>query len=159
MQTHHFKTEQQLAIDLKKAWDFFSSPNNLSLITPPELDFKVVSDTGDKGVFEGMQIDYIVKPLFRIPLKWKTEICEVKAPWSFTDRQVKGPFRLWEHSHLFIENENGILVRDHVSYQMPFGILGKMAHGWVVSKQIQHIFNYRKEILKKILEKNGNDTV
>ncbi|MEX2591774.1 MAG: SRPBCC family protein [Anditalea sp.] len=158
MQTYHFKTEQFLYIDIEKAWDFFSSAKNLAFITPPEMKFKIKTELGDKGIYEGMLIDYTVRPLFGVPLHWQTEICEVKEPLFFKDRQLKGPFRLWEHSHSFVEKEEGVLVKDHVKYQMRFGAMGKIAHALVVRKKIESIFTFRKEILKRTLEDNGSDT-
>lgn len=158
MDSYHYITQQFLAIDIHKAWDFFSSAKNLALITPPEMKFNIMTELGEDGIYEGMIIDYTVRPLLHIPLKWQTEICMVNEPWSFTDRQLKGPFRLWEHSHLFIEKDNGVLMEDHVKYQMPFGAVGNVIHTLIVRKRIENIFTYRKEILKSILEEKGNST-
>ena len=66
---HKYRTEQFLPISIGEAWEFFSSPKNLALITPPELDFKIHSEVQEIGIFEGQQIDYTVKPLFCT--KWK----------------------------------------------------------------------------------------
>ena len=74
MKTYYYKAEQFLPTDIQTAWDFFSSAKNLAVITPPELDFKILTDLGDKGIYEGMIIDYTVKPVLGIPLHWKTEI-------------------------------------------------------------------------------------
>lgn len=158
MQTYYFHAEQWLAIDIKKAWGFFSSPQNLALITPPEMNFKIKSSMKNSEIYEGMLIDYTVKPLFGIPLAWKTKICQVNEPYSFMDTQLKGPFRLWEHTHSFIEKDGGVLVKDQVKYQMPLGILGTLAHTLVVNKRIEGIFSYRKDVLNKLLEKNGINT-
>ena len=158
MQTYYFNAEQWLAIDIGRAWDFFSSPKNLAVITPPEMNFKIKTSIKNPGIYEGMLIDYTVKPLFGIPLAWKTKICEVNEPYFFMDTQLKGPFRLWEHSHTFVEKDGGVLVKDHVKYQIPFGILGKLAHTLVVNRRIEAIFSYRKEVLKQLLEKNGINT-
>ena len=68
----------------------------------------------------------------------------------FVDRQLKGPYKMWEHTHEFIEQEKGILMKDSVKYQLPFGIIGKMAHSLIVKQKIERIFNYRKGILQKI---------
>jgi ligand-binding SRPBCC domain-containing protein len=158
MQTYYYNTEQWLAIDIGKAWEFFSSPQNLAVITPPEMNFKIKTSMDNPKIYEGMLIDYTVKPLLGIPLAWKTKICKVNEPYSFMDTQLKGPFRLWEHSHSFIEKDGGVLVKDQVKYQMPLGILGTLAHTLVVNKRIEGIFSYRKGVLKKLLEKNGINT-
>lgn len=150
MHIFQYKTEQLLPIDIKSAWSFFSSPANLILITPGELDFKILTPLNEDEIYEGMVIDYKVKPLFGIPVRWKTEICELNKPFSFTDRQLKGPYRIWEHRHAFIEKDNGVLVKDKVNYQLPFGVIGSLTHLLLVRKKIETIFNYRRQMLHKI---------
>lgn len=157
MHTFFYTTQQFLPIDVNRSWDFFSSAKNLALITPPELDFNILTSVGNKEIFEGMKIDYTVKPLFGLPLRWQTEICKVNKPLFFTDRQLKGPYKLWEHTHTFIEKDNGVLVKDEVKYKLPFGIIGSIAHSLIVRKKIENIFQFRKEALKKIFKNNANN--
>ena len=110
MKFFEYNTEQLINTDMHKAWEFFSSPGNLALITPPELSFKILSKINDIEIYQGMHINYIVKPLFGIPLKWKTEIGKTEKPIHFIDKQLKGPFKFWEHKHTFIENEQQKLI-------------------------------------------------
>jgi ligand-binding SRPBCC domain-containing protein len=147
---YYYKSEQFLPTDISPAWDFFSSAKNLARITPPELDFKILTELDDKNIYQGMLIEYIVRPLFGIALQWQTEIWKIKKPEMFVDKQLKGPYKIWEHTHEFIEKEKGILMKDSVKYQLPFGIIGKMAHSLFVKQKIERIFNYRKEMLQKI---------
>lgn len=147
---HQFKAEQYLPIDKNKAWAFFSSPKNLSLITPPEMDFKILTKQNDGEIYEGMKIDYTVKPLFGIRVRWQTEICRVENQKYFTDRQTKGPYKIWEHTHSFVEIDNGVLITDVVNYELPLGFIGKIAERILVRKKINAIFDYRKNILKKL---------
>ena len=103
-----------------------------------------------------MLIDYTVKPLFGIPVRWQTEIYKVNKPAAFTDRQLRGPYKVWEHTHRFFEKENGVLMEDEVKYQLPFGIIGEAVNSILVQKKIKEIFDFRREILMKILKKNGS---
>lgn len=147
---YKFKTEQILPISLQQAWEFFSSPANLSRITPPELDFKVLSPINNGAITKGMIIDYKVRPLLNIPVHWQTEIGEVKPKEYFTDRQLKGPYKQWIHNHRFIEVNGGVLVQDEVVYELPLGFLGKIVHSLVVKKKIEKIFDHRKRVLNKL---------
>jgi ligand-binding SRPBCC domain-containing protein len=97
-----------------------------------------------------MLIDYKVKPLFGIPVFWRTQIKDVQKPFSFTDIQLKGPYRLWEHTHTFIQKENGVLMQDVVKYQLPFGPLGTLAHAVLVRKKLQTLFAFRKAAIERI---------
>ena len=143
--------EQFLPISLSRAWKFFSSPNNLALITPPQLGFKVLTPINDNnGIYEGMIIDYRVTPLFHIPLHWQTKIENVEAEKAFTDIQVKGPYQTWEHTHTFIESNGGVVMQDDVNYQLPFGFAGKAVHKLLVKNKLQEIFDFRKRKLMNL---------
>lgn len=150
---HQLLRAQQLSCDIETAWGFFSSPDKLAQITPKNMGFVVMSDLSDGEMFEGMEIDYKVTPLFGIPMKWKTRITQVELYKTFTDVQEKGPYKLWNHQHEFIENEAGILMKDHLTYEMPFGILGKIAHTAIVKKKLKSIFDYRFQVLEELFNR------
>ncbi|WP_316836732.1 SRPBCC family protein [Pedobacter nutrimenti] len=142
------KREQQLYCDITSAWSFFSSPHNLSRITPKEMGFVVLSNLTDSEIYKGMIIDYSVKPLLGIPLKWQTQITEVDYQKSFIDFQKKGPYKLWRHHHEFIPNQKGVLMIDTVEYELPFGFIGKIMHRLIAKKKLKNIFDYRNEVLE-----------
>ncbi|MCX8532415.1 SRPBCC family protein [Chryseobacterium luquanense] len=151
---HQFERQQQLNCDLETAWKFFSSANNLSEITPKDMNFVVRTKLSDDEIYEGMLIDYYVSPLFGIKLNWQTEITQVKNQSSFTDFQRKGPFKLWNHFHEFIPNDSGVLMKDTISYELPFGFLGEIAHSIMIKQKLEHIFDYRFKILEETFNKN-----
>lgn len=151
---HQLYREQQLNCDIDTAWQFFSSPMNLPKITPKNMAFTVLSEQKTNKIFEGMIIDYTVSPLLGIPLKWKTRITEVIPNKSFTDFQEKGPYKLWNHRHEFIPNEKGVFMIDKVDYELPFGLLGNLAHALFVKKKLEKIFNYRFHVLENLFNKN-----
>lgn len=139
-----------MPISIQTAWDFFSSAKNLSRITPPEMRFKIINDFEDDGIYENMLIDYTVRPLFGIPLNWQTIITRVNEPFQFTDEQKKGPYKKWKHEHTFIEKENGTFIRDVVTYALPFGFLGRIAHFLFVRKKLNQIFEFRRKTLEDL---------
>lgn len=150
MKTFDLHAEQWLPITVKEAWTFFSSPKNLSVITPPDLGFTIISTDLAAEIHTGMLIKYRVKPLFGIGVTWITEITDVNSPTSFIDKQLKGPYSLWEHRHKFIEKDGGTLVVDHVRYALPFGVLGSLAHGLLVKKRLSDIFDFRRTTLERL---------
>lgn len=150
---HQLQRQQQLNCDIQTAWKFFSSANNLSEITPKDMNFVVRTQLSDAEIYEGMLIDYYVSPLLGIKLNWQTEITKVNFQKSFTDFQKKGPFKLWNHFHEFILNDKGVLMMDTVSYELPFGFLGEIAHSVMVKKKLEHIFDYRFKILEETFNK------
>ncbi len=112
------------------------------------MKFTVLSDLKNTPIYEGMEIDYLVSPVLGIPLKWKTKITQVNYQKSFTDLQAKGPYRYWNHYHEFIENDKGVLMKDSVDYELPFGLLGKLAHSLFVHKRLKSIFEFRYNFLE-----------
>jgi ligand-binding SRPBCC domain-containing protein len=118
------------------------------------LQLVIKSVLNDEGIYDGMEIDYTVKPLFKIPLRWRTKIDLVVPHKLFIDKQLKGPYKSWEHTHFFEPVEGGTIVADMVQYELPFGKLGDLVHRLLVRKKIEHIFVYRKNILTKLFHVN-----
>ncbi len=150
---HRYNKQQQLYCNIETAWEFFSSPLNLEKITPKDLGFRVLSQIKNQEIYEGMIIDYIVAPIMHIPLKWKTEITQLEKLKSFTDFQLEGPYKYWNHYHEFIPNSHGVLMRDTVDYELPWGLLGNIAHRLFVKKKLDYIFNFRHQVLEEKFSK------
>ena len=136
---------------LDNAWDFFSSPLNLSKITPPEMNFVVTSEyqQGAK-MYPGMIITYKVSPLFGIKMNWMTEITHVKEKEYFVDEQRFGPYALWHHQHHFKEVKGGVLMTDLLNYAIPYGIIGRMVNSIIVAKKVRQVFEYRAEAIEHL---------
>ena len=148
MKMYTLKAEQVIPISLDVAWDFFSNPNNLPKITPSWLNLKVTSDLPDK-MYQGMIITYKVYPVFGIPQNWVTEITTVKEKNFFIDEQRFGPYKFWHHQHHFKEINDGVEMRDIVSYALPFDPLSRSLNKLLVDKKVKEIFKFRKEVIGK----------
>lgn len=142
--------EQELNLSLSEAWDFFSSPDNLSKITPSEMGFKITSGPSEKA-YPGQIITYRVGILPFIKSNWVTEITNVKHESFFIDEQRFGPYLMWHHEHWFEALPNGkTLMKDKISYKLPFGVLGHLAHSIFISKKLSQIFSFRIITLNKL---------
>lgn len=146
MKTYRLLTKQTLPISLDQAWNFFSNPNNLREITPPELNMRIRTET-DGRIYNGMIIEYDVTPLLGFRFKWLTEIKHLNAPQMFVDEQRFGPYQFWYHQHFFQEVEGGVEVTDLVHYRIPFAFLSPLINRLVVEGKLSQIFNYRRQIL------------
>jgi ligand-binding SRPBCC domain-containing protein len=146
------EVSQFVDISVAEAWDFFSSPVNLSKITPPEMGFEITSGKVGK-MYPGQIISYKVSPIPGVKTNWVTEITHVSEGKFFVDEQRFGPYRMWHHEHHFEAKEVGVLMTDRVSYKLPFGFLGRIAHVLFVRKQLEHIFLFREECLEKLFGK------
>lgn len=154
MKSYHLTFKQYLPIPIEEAWDFFSSPANLSKITPAEMKFTVTSDTENmEKMYAGMIITYKVSPLTGIKLDWMTEITQVADHQYFIDEQRFGPYKFWHHQHHFKSVPEGTEMTDILTYGLPFGILGRITNRIFVANKLQQIFEFRKT---KILELFGD---
>ncbi|MDZ4793131.1 MAG: SRPBCC family protein [Bacteroidota bacterium] len=143
MAAHSIKTVQKLPVSLEKAWDFFSNPANLQLLTPESMGFTVISKHHGDTMYAGQIIEYTVRPVFNIPLYWMTEITQVKDKEYFIDEQRFGPYSLWHHQHHFKAIPGGVEMTDIVHYKNPFWVMGKIANALFVKKKLDSIFTYR----------------
>jgi len=153
MSIHTLKRVQLIPVSIEKAWDFFSHPSNLEEITPPKVKFKILSRPEDiKIMYEGMIIEYRISPFLGIFFNWKTKIIDIVEKKSFTDILVKGPYALWEHTHIFRSVDGGVEMTDDLKYKLPLGVIGELAHELFIKKQVEEIFNFR---VRKIEEMFG----
>lgn len=129
----------------QEVFSFFCNEKNLEKLTPEFLNLRVVKKSTDT-IVEGTLIDYKLS-LHGIPMKWKTLIENWEPNKRFVDRQLKGPYKLWHHTHEFEEFAGGTIVRDRVLYKVPFGRLGDIASGPFVRADVQKIFAYRKKVI------------
>jgi ligand-binding SRPBCC domain-containing protein len=154
MKSYVLKTEQAIPISLDMAWDFFSSPLNLTRITPPDLNLVVTSDYPDNAkIYPGMIITYKVAPLLGITMNWMTEITHVTDKQYFADEQRFGPYAMWHHQHHFKEINGGVLMNDILHYAIPYGIFGRLSNSLFVSKKVKEIFAFREKAVEEVFGK------
>ena len=146
------QSSQRLAIGIDQAWEFFSSPGNLSKITPPSMDFSIIEEKSDPmdKMYSGMIIAYRVRPMLGIPLNWVTEITEVKEPEFFIDEQRYGPYAFWHHQHSFRAVDGGTEIGDTVRYRLKGWIFARPVEKLIVNRQLTQIFDYRRKVLAEI---------
>ena len=151
---YQLKREQILKSDLETIWNFVSSPKNLPRITPTYMNFNITSKDLKDDMYPGMLISYTVTPVLGIPMSWLTEITQVSDKKYFVDEQRYGPYAMWHHQHFIEPHKDGILMTDIVTYKMPLGILGRIAHWLFVKRQLNSIFNYRFQKMEEIFNSN-----
>src|SRR5690348_1526830 len=100
--------EQWIPRTLDELFPFFSNPENLELLTPPWLHFRIASAPGQ--IQAGARIDYRLR-LHGLPLLWQSEIAVWEPPFRFVDVQKRGPYRAWIHEHTFEPRAGGTLMR------------------------------------------------
>jgi ligand-binding SRPBCC domain-containing protein len=142
MHEHTFRDEVWLPRPRAEVFPFFADARNLGVITPPWVRFETLTPT-PIDMRPGALIDYRIR-LHGFPMRWRTEIETWEPPFRFTDRQLRGPYRLWHHTHTFEERDGGTLCRDEVRYAV-WG--GALVERLFVRGDIRRIFAFRREKL------------
>jgi ligand-binding SRPBCC domain-containing protein len=144
---HVLEREQVLPGSPDEVFPFFADATNLEAITPPLLRFEVVTP-GPIEMGVGTLIQYRLR-LRGVPVRWLTSIQAWEPPHRFVDVQVRGPYALWHHTHTFEEHPGGTLMRDVVRYAIGFGPLGDLAHRLFVRRDVEAIFDFRRQELTR----------
>jgi len=158
MAVFSFTRVQKIPGEPDKVWSFFADPAKLPLITPPYMQFRVLSAAARSHIYPGQLIEYKLRPLPWFQVYWMTEITHVhgghfthdnEAPY-FVDEQRRGPYRLWHHQHHFKSISDGVEMTDIVHYEIPFGLIGKWANTLFVGRELDGLFRYRQEQIERI---------
>jgi ligand-binding SRPBCC domain-containing protein len=148
MYTLHKEIEVEASID--EVWKFISHPQNLDRITPDDMEFRIVTKVPEQ-MFNGLLVEYRV----RIPIMgwqvWVSELKHIEPGRYFVDEQKIGPYRFWYHEHRIEPAGDKVQVIDHVSYEVPFGIIGRIAHSLFIRPTLERIFCHREKMFKDLL--------
>jgi len=140
--------EQKVSEDISTVFNFFETPKNLNLITPPWLNFKIIPPI-PKTTYEGLEISYRLS-LHKLPMFWKSKIIRYKKNEYFCDKQIFGPYLFWEHTHTFSADGNKTIIRDIVNYKILFG---QIFHKLFVKRDLKNIFEYRYKKIEEVFKK------
>ena len=147
---HLIEREQWLARPIEDVFAFHADPANLEAITPGWLRFSITTPAPiAMGV--GTRIEYRLH-WRRVPLRWTTRIEAWEPPHRFVDTQLRGPYRLWHHTHTFESQRGGTLIRDQVRYRLPLGWLGVVLNRLGVRRDLEAIFEFRMRRIRELLE-------
>ena len=141
-----YEGDVTVPLGVEETFAFFSDAHNLDRITPPWVGFKILTPAPIQ-MCEGTLIDYEIR-LRGLPIRWRSEIRRWDPPHSFTDLQIKGPYRWWHHTHRFEPCAEGTRVIDEVEYLAPLHwLVGPL----FVRRDVERIFAYRGEALRREL--------
>lgn len=82
---------------LEKVAEFHRASASMALITPPPVVVRI--HKAPLTLVEGDEMHFTLW-LGPLPLHWLAKISNA-SDGGFTDKQIKGPFKVWEHQHLF----------------------------------------------------------
>lgn len=145
-----FIKKTKISVPVETLFSWHARKGAIARLTPPWAPLKMISGNMD-GIQKGVKVKFKLT-LFKIPMIWESEHIEYKENREFKDRQIKGPFAKWEHTHRFIPDgrENSIM-EDRLEFELPFGLLSRPFYG-IAMKEFEKMFHYRHRVLKYDLE-------
>lgn len=155
MHIYTLQRELWVARPRERVFPFFAQPENLALITPPSLRFRLLTPS-PVTMEKGRVIDYTIR-VMGLPTRWRTLITHYDPPWCFVDEQLSGPYSFWHHTHRFEPRDGGTLLFDEVHYALPillFGPARHLFHTLYIRPTLERIFDYRQQVFQGLF--NGN---
>jgi len=146
---YELRWEQKVSHTPEQVMDFFADPMNLAPMTPPKLLFRL-QEPFPRQLSAGTELNYRLRVL-GIPMHWTTLISAWEPPSLFKDTQLRGPYRLWQHTHTFTKQQDGTWVHDQVRYELPPGWMGRLAHAFLIARQLRSIFRFRSRQFPRLL--------
>jgi ligand-binding SRPBCC domain-containing protein len=150
MADHVFESRVWLARPRPEVFAFFADPASLERLTPPAFRLRLL--TPHVTMTTGAVLDFRLRWLGVVPLRWRAFVREWDPPFRFVDVQVRGPYARWEHRHRFLEEGGGTWVEDRVTYRLPLGVLGRLAHAVMVRRQLRELWDYRQRRLGDLVK-------
>jgi uncharacterized protein len=144
----NYTDQQFLPVSPEVLFEFFSVPENLSKITPPETAFQVV-ETSKERIEQGVVLKYKLHQL-GIPVFWVAKIEEWVPNHYFVDVQISGPFAEYRHKHTLQQTEGGTLILDELEYRLPLGLVGAFFGNFWVRRMLKKTFEFRKMRMEQI---------
>lgn len=143
--TFELTTRVWIPRPVDEVFRFFADAHNLNVITPPFLHFRILTGA-PIAMGPGALIDYRIR-LRGVPISWRTRIATWEPPYRFVDEQLRGPYRLWQHTHTFASVDGGTMMDDRVQYQV---LGGGLVHTLFVQRDLHRIFRYRLDALRQV---------
>lgn len=126
---------------------------DLHLDSMQDTDERVIAGVNTGLIGLGETVTWCARH-FRLSFKMTIKITELNYATAFVDEQVKGPFKLLKHRHVFrfISPTKTEMV-DEFSFASPCGILGKWIDRLILKNYMEKLLIKRNQVLKAFIEK------
>jgi ligand-binding SRPBCC domain-containing protein len=144
-----FVFRSRMPVSAEKVYRWHALPDALERLTPPWENARVVERTG--GIEQAgarVKIRLRVGPFTQT---WTAEHTHHQPGRMFRDVMISGPFRRWEHTHLFIPDGEQSWLEDRVEYEFPLGRLGKFVAGAYTRRRLARMFAWRHKVTAEAL--------
>lgn len=131
-----FVKRSRIAAPADEVFRWHARPGALERLTPPFENVEVLARSG--GIEAGSRVT-----LRTSHGEWVAEHTEYREGRLFKDVQRQGPFKRWEHTHLFEPDGEGCVLEDRIEYELPFG--GFLVKG-AIERRLERVFGWRHAV-------------
>lgn len=133
---------------IDNVFSWHARPGALERLSPPWDPLEVTCQTG--GIQPGARVEMRLRagPL-PLKIRWVAEHGRYEHNRLFEDRQLKGPFDHWIHTHRFSSaGEGACLLEDEIEYALPFQLMGSFLGRTLIRKKLERIFRFRHSVTR-----------
>lgn len=127
-------------------FDWHKRPGAFERLLPPWESVEVIERTG--GIKDGDRVT-VLSRVGPMSTRWVVEHRDYVEGVQFRDVQITGPFRRWEHTHRVVpDGAEACTLEDDISYELPFGLAGRLLGGGLVKAKLRRMFEYRHAVTR-----------
>ena len=131
-------------------FDWHEAPGAFQRLPPSWEPVRVLRHEG--GIKDGARVSLLVGP-WPLALEWELEHRDYRHGRSFTDVQVTGPFRFWQHVHRMVpQGPDACLLEDTIEYELPLGLVGRLLGQPFMQRKLSRLFAYRHAVTRQAFE-------
>ncbi len=138
-----FVRRSRIEAPAEAVYGWHARPGALERLNPP-WDPAIIESRSGGIEDEGARVVLRVGPARQ---RWVAEHHCAVPGLEFHDRQVSGPFALWQHTHRMTpEGPDACTLEDRIEYALPAGAAGDLAGGRLVRGMLERMFAYRHRV-------------
>ena len=150
-----FTTRSPMPASADDVYAWHARPGAFQRLQPPWEPIRMVGSEGAFGT-DGHRVAFQASLLGPIKGTWLAEAYDFQPGVRFQDRQLKGPFAFWNHTHSFIpDGPHSSFLDEHIEYRLPGGALGRLLAGRTVRKRLEAMFRYRHSLTASDLRRHA----
>jgi ligand-binding SRPBCC domain-containing protein len=148
MSTIHLTTF--IAAPIQRVFDL-SRSINLHKISTAQTNEEAIAGVTTGLINHGETVTWRAKHLFKTR-ELTTIISAMQTPTMFIDEMQKGDFKSMKHEHHFKQIDNGTIMIDILTFESPYGIIGKWFNKLYLKNYLQKFIVQRNAVIKQYAE-------
>lgn len=152
----NFVRRSPMPVSAAEAFAWHARPAAFQRFQPPWEDVRVERADGAFG--DGQRVHMTIGLFGPLRASWVAELFDVVPDQQFRDRQVRGPFAAWTHTHTFEPaGPDASVLEDRVEYRAPFGWIGRVTDATlgISARRLAAMFAYRHQVVASDLRRHA----